>query len=192
MGTGFGRLPTKIASSYCGYTASQWKNWTTVYSLYALKDVLPECHLQCWHTFVLVYRSRATRLISNSNSKKADLQFLKFAQQFETLYGKKAVTINIHLHCQLKECVDNYGPVYGCWCFAFERFNGILGSTIRNNRTVKVQLMQKHVPSQFAWNVGLPEEIRENFALFFSNYHEATVDKQLLELPILTRKRTFV
>lgn len=75
MGTGFGRLPTKIASNYGGYTASQWKNWTTVYSLYALKDVLPERHLQCWHTFVLACRYLATPLISDSNLKKADLPF---------------------------------------------------------------------------------------------------------------------
>lgn len=95
------------------------------------------------------------------------------------MYGKKAVTINIHLHCHLKECVNDYGPVYGFWCFAFERFNGILGSTITNNRTVEVQLMRKLVSSRFVWNVGLPEEFRENFALFFNNYQEATVDKQL-------------
>ena len=179
MGTGFGRLPKRIASNYGGYTASQWKNWTTVYSLYALKGVLPERHLQCWHTFVLACRYLSTPLISDTDLKKADLLFLKFAREFESLYKKKAVTINIHLHCHLKECVDDYGPVYSFWCFAFERFNGILGSTITNNRTIEVQLMRKLVSSRFVWNVGLPEEFRENFALFFNNYQETTVDKQL-------------
>ena len=58
MGTGFGRLPKKIASNYGGYTASKWKNWGTVYSLYALKVVFPEQRLQCWHTFVLACRRK--------------------------------------------------------------------------------------------------------------------------------------
>ena len=34
VGTGNGRLPHKIASNYGGYTASQWKNWTLIYSLF--------------------------------------------------------------------------------------------------------------------------------------------------------------
>ena len=32
VGTGVGRLPHRIASNYGGYTASQWKNWTLIYS----------------------------------------------------------------------------------------------------------------------------------------------------------------
>ncbi|CAB3990576.1 Hypothetical predicted protein [Paramuricea clavata] len=35
------------------YTAEQWKNWTLVYSLYALKDILGDEHLNCWQAFVL-------------------------------------------------------------------------------------------------------------------------------------------
>lgn len=42
-----GRIPGKIANSFSGFTADQWKNWTVVYSLFALKGVLPENHLEC-------------------------------------------------------------------------------------------------------------------------------------------------
>ena len=47
VGTGLGRLPHRIASNYGGYTASQWKNWTLIYSMFCLKDLLPESHLRC-------------------------------------------------------------------------------------------------------------------------------------------------
>lgn len=36
-----GRIPRKIASSFAEFTAEQWKNWTMVYSLFALCDILP-------------------------------------------------------------------------------------------------------------------------------------------------------
>ena len=44
---GLGRIPSKIASNFSGFTAEQWKNWT----LYLLKDVLPREHYQCWQIF---------------------------------------------------------------------------------------------------------------------------------------------
>ena len=51
--------------------------------------------------------------------------------------------LNMHLHCHLCECVLDYGPVYGFWCFSFERYNGILGSLHISNRQIEVQLMRK-------------------------------------------------
>ena len=45
-----GRIPGKISCSFSGFTADQWKNWTTVYSLFALKG---DNHLECWRHFVL-------------------------------------------------------------------------------------------------------------------------------------------
>ena len=36
-----GRMPSKIASSFSGFTAEQWKNWT------ALKGFLPREHYNC-------------------------------------------------------------------------------------------------------------------------------------------------
>lgn len=46
VGTGIGRLPHRIASNYGGYTASQWKNWTLIYSMFCLKSFLPDSHLR--------------------------------------------------------------------------------------------------------------------------------------------------
>ena len=51
-----GRIPGKISCSFSGFTADQWKNWTVVYSLFALKGILPDNHLECWRYFVLACR----------------------------------------------------------------------------------------------------------------------------------------
>ena len=47
-----GRIPTKIFYSFSGFTAEQWKNWTLIFSLYSLEELLPYQHYQCWHLFV--------------------------------------------------------------------------------------------------------------------------------------------
>ena len=37
-----GRIPSKIYSSFAGFTAEQWKNWTIYFSPYALKGKIME------------------------------------------------------------------------------------------------------------------------------------------------------
>ena len=46
-----GRIPSKI-SGFSSFTAEQWKNWTLLYSLYSLKEILPHQHYACWKLFV--------------------------------------------------------------------------------------------------------------------------------------------
>ena len=43
-----GRLATKISSGFAGFSADQWCNWTIIYSVIALRTVLPPQHLQYW------------------------------------------------------------------------------------------------------------------------------------------------
>ena len=121
-----GRLPKKISSNYGSYTAEQWKNWTLIYSVFALKNIIGENHFQCWQSFVLACRYLC-RTITMQDLNSADFLLLKFCKQFEQIYGKKAVTPNMHLHCHLKEVILDHGPVYSFWCFGFERYNGIMG-----------------------------------------------------------------
>ena len=168
VGTGIGRLPHRIASNYGGYTASQWKNWTLIYSMFCLKDLLPEAHLRCWQTFVLACQYLCSPVLSKTDILKADLLFVKFGERFEKLYGKKTVTTNMHLHCHLKECVIDCGPVHAFWCFSFERFNGILGAMHMNGRSIEVQLMRKLLAGRFVWDVEFPSEFEENFLPFFA------------------------
>ena len=109
-----GRIPRKIASSFGGFTAEQWKNWVIVYSMFALRGILPQEHYSCWQAFVL---------------------------SCYFLYGNRAITPNMHLHCHIAECVKDFGPIYGFWLFSFERYNGILGS-YPTNETLQNKLCE--------------------------------------------------
>ena len=71
----------KIPSNYGGYKASQRKNWTTVYLLYALNGALSEPHSSCWHTLVL-----ACRLL-NFRQPSLFLQFTNITKNSSVSYN---------------------------------------------------------------------------------------------------------
>ena len=116
-----GKLPTKIESASDGFTADEWKNFTLIFSIYALKDILPQKHLECYRYFVIACKYLCNRTINKTNLTIADTYLIKFCKKFEELYGEGRVTPNMHLHGHLKDCILEMGPVYCFWLFSFER-----------------------------------------------------------------------
>jgi len=135
-----GRLPSKVLSSFAGLTADQLKNWTNIFSLFALRDHLSSNDFECWHHFVL-----ASRILTQLQLSTSDVQLahalLQFCRRVEQMYGSSVVTPNMHLHCHLKECLVDYGPVYNFWLFSFERYNGIFENFPSSTRSLEIQLM---------------------------------------------------
>ena len=132
-----GKLPGKIDKFFFdGFTADELKNWTLLFSLYALKGILPSEHLECWRLFVIACRYLTNHSITIHDLDISHPFLVRFCQRFEVLYGKNMVTINMHLHGHLKECVNDYGPIYSFWCFSFERYNGLLGKYPTNKKNI--------------------------------------------------------
>jgi hypothetical protein len=156
---GIGRLPLKIASGFAGFTADQLKNWNLIFSRFALTDVLPKDHLQIWKVFVKACSMLCKRNITIGDCEVIDRLLVQFCKSVEKTYGKNKITINMHLHCHLAECILDFGPVYSFWCFAFERFNGILGSYHVNNHNIEVQLMRRFLENQQIRSFHWPDEI---------------------------------
>ena len=143
-----GRLPLKIGSNFAGFTADQWRTWTTVLSAVVLKGILPERDYTCWILFVNACRLLCSRIITKSNVRTAHDYLTLFCKKVETIYGKSACTPNMHLHLHLAECLLDFGPVHTIWCYSFERFNGILGAFHTNNKNIEVQIMKKFLLRQ--------------------------------------------
>lgn len=158
-----GRLPMRISSNSGSYTAEQWKHWTLIYSIYCLKGILPQEHFRCWQTFVLACKYLCQTVISKTDLEIVDGLLLKFCKSVETLYGKHTITPNMHLHNHLKEIILNQGPVTSFWCFSFERFNGLMGSTSTNKRSVELQLMRKLSISRQLRDMKLPNQYQDEF-----------------------------
>ena len=87
---------------------------------------------------------------------EADRLFEEFCEELCRLFGKEFCTLNMHEHLDLMECMLDYGPIYGFWCFSFERFNGQLGSFHTNSKNIELQIVQKFLRSQTV--MSLPRE----------------------------------
>lgn len=152
-----GRILYKFASNCSGFTADQWKTWTLVFSIYCLKGILPERDLECWRLFVRACRLLCCRSLLRSDVNEADDLLLRFCKECQSLYGPKFITPNMHLHCHLAQCVYDYGPVYGFWCFSFERYNGMLGQYHTNKRNIERTIMNTFCKKSFLTDIDLAD-----------------------------------
>lgn len=177
--TDIGRIPTHISGNYGVFSAAEWKNWVTIFSLYALCGILPEKDYKCWEKFVLACRLLCKPFLLVDDIQKADLLLLDFCRTFEKVYALKDVTCNMHLHNHLKDCLLDYGPMHVFWCFSFERFNGVFGHFHTNNKAVEIQFMRKIMTAKFCdsfRDVLLENNCTEISEVFF-NQIEASVER---------------
>ena len=165
-----GRLPLNLSSSHGAFTASQWKNWITIYSPVVLKGILPRNHLQCWLLFVRACVLMSKRYILSREIDTADLYLLQFCLRFEALYGKARCTPNLHLHLHLKDTFKNFGPAHAFWCFPFERYNGLLGSYHTNRKSVETQVMARFCHEQAIRTLKMPSD--SAFLQYLPAYHD--------------------
>ena len=183
-----GRVPSKISSGFSGFTAEQWKNWTLFFSLFALKNIIPWQHYNCWHLFVKACFLICQRSITTTQVNEADDLLMAFCRKFVDLYGAESSTINMHLHGHLADCIRDYGPVYSFWCFAFERMNGILGSYHTNNHHISIQFTRRFLDSKiyapFNWP---PEYVAEYFPLLNRfRYQQGSLQQETVETQIVS------
>ena len=108
-----------------------------------LKDVLSPEHLHCWLLFVRAVTILSQYCVKYSDLTTADLLLLNFCREFESLYGEQSCTFNMHLHLHLKKTLSDFGPLHASWCFAFERYNGILGAYHTNNKAIEPQICHR-------------------------------------------------
>lgn len=172
---GIGRIPSKILSGFSSFTADQWKNWVNYFSLLSLQGLLKEDNLECWRHFVLACRILTKYKITTEELLLADALIMQFCKRTERQYGKDKITPNMHMQCHLRSCVEDYGPLHGFWLFAFERYNGILGSIPNNNRCIELQMMNRFVIDGLLSNIELPAEFSEDFGPHFSNTDHSNV-----------------
>lgn len=188
-----GRIPRKISSNFSGFTADQWKNWTNIFSLFALKDVLTIEQLLNWRDFVLASRLLCSNMLTIDEVEEIDSLLIKFCKGVETLYGKECVTPNMHLHGHLAEVVKDYGPVYSFWLFSFERYNGHLGSLPNNNKSVEVQMMKRFLRDSMVRCIPLPTTFEEQLKTSVSEIqmHSTMIDSPAVLDLIMIRNLSF-
>lgn len=183
-----GRIPSKIESAMAGLTADQWKNWTCIFSLYVLHDILPRDHLHCWWLFVQACSIVCQPIISKESIASMDNFLLEFCRCFEKLFGPESCTINLHLHCHLADCMLDYGPSQSTWCFGFERLNGVLGSTPTNKKMLQTEktLINRFVQQFETWSTN--SEFAQEVKCFFPTSEYGSVGDTNINSEIYIRQ----
>ena len=151
-----GRLPLKMESNYCGFTADQWRNWVLVYSPIVLKDAIPSRIYSIWLNFVHACRLLCRRAIKKHMVEEAHRLLRAYCEGVEDYFGKQSCTMNMHLHLHLRDCAMDYGPLYGYWCFPFERYNGTIGNYTTNYKSIEKQFASKFLREQLVRTKSIP------------------------------------
>ena len=191
-----GRIPYKVSAGSAGFTAEQWMLWTILYSPFVPRDFLrPLQHYTLWCTFSKACALLCRPYIHEAEVDKADELLLSFCTGFEQLYGQEACTPNIHMHCHLKECVLDVGPLHSFWCFSFERYNGILENMKISWHAPEVQLIHKFSSLQALAGAVLPEDAPVQLLQCFNQakeYKTALPDPDIDSVSVLKYEQHFM
>ena len=82
-----GRIPRKIKTGFSSFTADQFKNWITVFSIPALYAILPSQHLECWRHFVLACTILCKHSLSMDDISLFDALLMQFCRRIQQMYG---------------------------------------------------------------------------------------------------------
>ncbi len=136
-------IPSDINSRWTFYNSYHWKEWTLTYSLIAFRGVLPQKYLEVWQLFVQACHLICQPVLTMTEANEAHELFKTFGTRLEKLWGQNAVKPNQHMHCHLRECIDDFGSPYSFWLFPFERYNGDLGGLSTNCQAMELTYMRK-------------------------------------------------
>ena len=65
----------------------------------------------------------------------------------------------IYLH--LRQCLLDSSPIYGFWCFTYERHNGKLGDYATNRKGIEMQIANKFLQEHFLRRLPVPGDCRD-------------------------------
>lgn len=127
------------------FKASEYRSLLYYYLYFAIDGLLDAKYVKHFRLLSSVVYSLSKKEISNETIEQAKLSLNKFANDYETLYGKSAVTINLHYARHLAMQVDNLGPLWSQSAFAFEANNGLVVKSITGTKDILHQLTWKYV-----------------------------------------------
>ena len=141
-------------------------------SMFCLEVFWPPSHIECWRKLVLAGR----RLVkfSSTDIVIADGMLLKFCKRSTELYGKSAITPNMHIHCHLSSWLQAFGPIHSFWLLSFEGYNRILDEQPSNDQSIEMQLMSLFQKDNL--HLHLQEEVKQLPNLFLNAFPNPSYD----------------
>ena len=163
------------------WKAREWENWVLYYSMPILLNVLPLPHLMHWALFAEALYILSKDEISIFEVDVADKLLHKFVTETEKLYGKAAMTFNVHSLLHLARSVYNWGPIWAHSTFAFEAGNGQLLKGIHSAKGIHHQVCRR-ISLQYSLTM-LKKRVTPSFSVQqFCNYTCSSMVKKTLQV----------
>eukprot|EP00058_Branchiostoma_floridae_P004425 XP_002589913.1 hypothetical protein BRAFLDRAFT_81959 [Branchiostoma floridae] len=133
------RTPRGITDHMQHWKASEFRSWLLFYSLPIMQWYLPNVYFENYSLLVTGIHLLLGESITEDNISKAEDDLRQFVEGFQTLYGSKLVSLNVHNLLHYAQTVRELGPLFGHSCFFFEDINGQLLKLIHGTQAVEEQ-----------------------------------------------------
>lgn len=117
------RKPRSIFSR-ADFKANEYRSLLLFYLPFALNGLLSARYVQHFRLFSSAMYLLLKEKILNDDIHEAEKKLNQFVAEFEILYGKENVTINLHLLKHLAPMVRKLGPCWTQSAYGFEAVNG--------------------------------------------------------------------
>lgn len=126
------------------FKATELLNLLLYYLRFALSGLLPTSIIKHFELLSAATYILCQAKIKDIELQKASTMLNMFASQFEDIYGKGAITMNVHLMHHYGFMIQSCGPI---WCnslFAFEANIGVIKGYISGKSNVLCQIAEKY------------------------------------------------
>lgn len=143
----FRRKPRSILD-ISTYKATEVLNFLLYYSRFALLNLLSTQVTKHYETLSAAIFILCKSKISTAELEQASNMLIKFADNFEIIYGKGAITMNVHLIRHYGRMVQICGPLWSTSLFGFESNIGAIKKFVCGTTGVLQQIAKKYVFSK--------------------------------------------
>lgn len=108
------------------FKANEHRSLLFYYLWFVLDGLLPAKYVKHFRLLSAAIYALSMKKISHESIEIAQIQLNEFANDYETLYGKTNVVMNLHLLRHITRQVENLGPLWSQSAFCFEACNGLV------------------------------------------------------------------
>lgn len=137
------RKPRSILE-VANFKASELLTFMWFYLRYTLPGLLPTKIIKHFELLSAAVYILCQDTIKPTEQKMACDMLNNFADEFENIYGKGAITMNIHLLRHYFQMITNCGPLWSYSLFGFENNIGSLKKLVHGNTDVLEQISKKY------------------------------------------------
>lgn len=165
------RLPRSIETDLKYWKASEYRSFLLYFGAPVMYGILDNNRFN--HYLQLVNGIRILLKFGSTEEEvsEAEAMLFNFCADFECLYEKCFMTLNIHQLVHLADSVRALGPLYTHSCFSFEDKNGFLLKMIQGTQ---------NIDSQIVTGVSFVQKIPELKQRFLENTVEGSKLEKLL------------